>query len=123
MKNLLALIFLCAFVTQIVSGQNFTVRGKIHSNDPLMIMFGNGNKVDTLLSYTGDFHFKRNLVNPELLTLVVIKPQTKDFTKRDFFVGSGEVIVNSDFAGLKSAEIQMSDNYAQDKYNEFRKRF
>lgn len=123
MKNHIYLILTLVFFYTKVSAQNFTIKGRIEKNDSLMIMFGDGIKIDTLFTKTGYFNFKRDLVYPELLTLVLIKPGTKDYAKRDFFVGSGEVIVNSDFLGLASAEIKISDPNAQNKYNEFRKRF
>lgn len=104
--------------------QSFTIKGKINSPDSLMILFGNGIvKTDTLFTKSGEFKFEGKLNHPDLMTLIVFKKGKKEYVKRDFFIEGGEIIVNTNFHDLKKAEVIMTRRNAQDKYEEFRKRF
>ncbi|MEO6845021.1 MAG: TlpA disulfide reductase family protein [Ginsengibacter sp.] len=104
--------------------QEYTIKGKINSPDSLMILFGNGIvKTDTLFTKSGEFYFHGKLKHPDLMTLIVFKAGKREYVKRDFFIEGGEIIVNTNFHDLYKAKIVMPQHDAQDKYNEFRKRF
>src|SRR5690606_9045715 len=55
--------------------------------------------------------------------IVAIKLNSREYAKRDFFIGEGEVSIESSFDELKTSPIKMSDTISQLKYGEFRKRF
>jgi len=106
-----------------IFAQTLTVKGQIHTSDSLMILFGDGINIDTLISSNGKFHFQRSMKHPELLTIVAIKSKSNEYVKKDFFVGEGEVALEAKFKELNAANIKMTDTKSQFKYNEFRKRF
>ncbi|WP_293946920.1 MULTISPECIES: TlpA family protein disulfide reductase [unclassified Sphingobacterium] len=114
---------LCLLFYFPASAQNLFVDGKIETKDSIIIMFGDGNLVDTLVTNTGKFSFKRDLKHPELLTLVLIKPNTKEVTKRDFFVGRGKLNLIAGFSELTSTKVVFSNDRYQRKYEDFRTSF
>jgi thiol-disulfide isomerase/thioredoxin len=124
MKKLfiLTMIFQCIMGREIFA-QSLNVKGKIHTNDSLMILFGDGIEIDTLMSTNGDFYFQRDMKHPELVTIVAIKTKSNEYVKKDFFIGEGEVHFNSKFDEVNSTNVEMTDRKAQIKYNEFKSRF
>ena len=103
--------------------QNLTVKGKIDCPDTLMILIGDGIVIDTLISFNKEFMFQRKMEHPELLTIVAIKVNSREYAKKDFFIEAGEVVIESSFKELNTARIEMSDTRSQLKYSEFRSRF
>lgn len=103
--------------------QNLKVKGKIESPDTLMILMGDGKVIDTLITHNKEFMFQRKMKHPELLTIVAIKVNSKEYAKRDFFIGEGDVFIESSFDGLNASSIKLSDTGSQSKYREFRNRF
>lgn len=116
------LILHCIWGGQLVA-QILTVKGKIHTSESLMILFGDGILIDTILTENGEFHFQREVTHPELLTLVAIEKESNKWVKRDFFSGEGEVFIETPFNGLSSTSLTMTDMRAEIKYKEFRSRF
>ncbi|MFD1770422.1 TlpA family protein disulfide reductase [Sphingobacterium suaedae] len=124
MRHLFILIMILhGIVAGATFAQTLTVKGKIHTPDSLMILFGDGIRIDTLFSLTGEFHFQREMMHPELLTVVAMKRGSNEYAKKDFFTGAGIVHMESEFKDFSRAEVTMSDTKAQSKYNEFRSRF
>ncbi|GHE32230.1 TlpA disulfide reductase family protein [Sphingobacterium griseoflavum] len=124
MKNLiiLTMILHCIMGGKIFA-QMLTVEGKIDSSDSLMILFGDGIMIDTLMCTNGEFQFKRDMQHPELLTIVAIKIKSNEYAKRDFFTGAGKVRLDSKFHEVNGTNMEMTDTRAQILYDEFRNRF
>ncbi|WP_460686881.1 TlpA family protein disulfide reductase [Niabella aquatica] len=86
-----------------------------------MILFGTEDKVDTLISPTGEFHFSRKLEHPALLTIAAMDfKNNRNSNFRRFFAGSGSGSLNSEFQNLGNSPVQLSETRYNDTYEGFR---
>lgn len=121
------------------SAQYLTIKGRITDADTMMILFRSMNRCDTVFTSNGNFTFTRKLSSPELFTIACVKGQQsilaakegnernmrsrEDGVYSELFLESGETVLHTSFAGFKNAKPLSAKHTAQDKYNEFRKRF
>lgn len=120
-KIIFIMAFYCLLRTTSANGQEFGFAGKINYTDSLMILFGTEDAVDTLISATGTFHFKRELEHPELLTIAAIDIKNNRISNfRRFFAGSGSGSLNSEFSNLGNSPVELSETRYNEIYDDFR---
>lgn len=139
MKKFLHLFLISYIFSLNVYAQNLIIKGKIIDVDTLMILLANTSKVDTLFTNTGKFEFNKTLSHPEFFSIAFVKDKqsiaaikegnerkmrsAEDIVSRDFFLESGEVVINSNFSSFKDTKVVMTQHKAQDKFDAFQKRF
>lgn len=132
----LLLFCLIAFIT--ATGQNLIIKGEITDSDTVMILLRSMDKCDTTYTNNGKFIFNRRIISPELFTMACIKSKqsidaikegneskirsSDDVVSRELFLESGEVIINTSFAGFSNTKIAPVKHAMQDKYDEFKNR-
>jgi len=136
-------LILCFAMLMLLSlnsmAQNVNVRCKITDVDTLMVLIRSLGKSDTIITHNGQFEYKSSLLHATLFTIVCVKNNQSiqalkennerkmrdrdDGVSRDLFLDEGEVIITSTFSGFSNANVNRSNHYTQDKYDEFRKRF
>jgi len=139
MKKRFYLFTACVLFGITVWPQNIIVKGRITDVDTVMILFRSMDRCDTVFTTNGQFKFSRTLLQPELFTIVCIKNKQsieaikegnerkmrslEDGVSREFFFESGEVTITTGFANFGNIHVLLTQHKAQDKYDEFRKRF
>ena len=133
------LLSACLLLTFAGHSQTVTIHGKISDADTMMVLLKSMNKCDTVFTNNGRFSISRKLTTPELFTLICVKNKQsieaikennerkmrtkEDGVSREFFLEGGEINITSSFAEIKNTTITPTLHAAQDKYNEFKKRF
>jgi thiol-disulfide isomerase/thioredoxin len=114
----------CLISFAIAKAQQFNFSGKISSPDTLMILFGSEQRIDTLISPGGEFHFSRPMNHPELMVIAACDFKSyKIINLHRFFAAAGTGSLQTELANLGSCDITLSDPTCNIIYEDFRSRF
>lgn len=138
MKKMSCLAIICLICFSAYS-QPLVLKVKINDADTVMALLISIDKTDTAYTTNGRFTFRRNLLSPQLFTIVCVKNAVSiqalregnerkmrsrsDGVSRELFLESDNVSITTSFAAFGYAKPSWKKTGSQNKYEAFRKRF